>query len=125
MHAVKLLVFDGLLVSSKPSLMMHLIKHSFYFKMFLIQIKHNVFQQYVKGISSTGMQSSYGFEGQVSACWKHQMTRTEIELIKSAGFLVSVIHGRCILIVHLRFFYAMLFAGLSVTKYLAMTLYHL
>ena len=57
-------------------------------------LKKNMLQEYVKGISSTGMQSSYGFDGQVNACWTHKMTRTEIELIRSAGFLVSVIHGR-------------------------------
>ncbi|XP_023923184.1 uncharacterized protein LOC112034603 [Quercus suber] len=53
-----------------------------------------LYQEYVKGISATGMQSNYGFEGQLNACWTHKMTRTEIELIRSAGFLVSVIHGR-------------------------------
>ncbi|KAI9096801.1 hypothetical protein K1719_025980 [Acacia pycnantha] len=53
-----------------------------------------LYQQYVKGISTTGMQSNYGFEGQVNACWRHKMTRCEIESIKSGGFLVSVIHGR-------------------------------
>ncbi|KAI4337984.1 hypothetical protein L6164_016343 [Bauhinia variegata] len=53
-----------------------------------------LYQQYVKAISATGMQSSYGFEGQVNACWRHKMTRTELDLIRSAGFLVSVIHGR-------------------------------
>uniref|UniRef100_A0A803R265 AB hydrolase-1 domain-containing protein n=1 Tax=Cannabis sativa TaxID=3483 RepID=A0A803R265_CANSA len=53
-----------------------------------------LYQEYVKGISATGMQSNYGFEGQVNACWTHKVTRTEIELIRSAGFLVSVIHGR-------------------------------
>ncbi|KAJ6687497.1 EPOXIDE HYDROLASE-RELATED [Salix koriyanagi] len=53
-----------------------------------------LYQEYVKSISSTGMQSSYGFDGQVNACWTHKMTRTEIELIRSAGFLVSVMHGR-------------------------------
>ncbi|XP_054796307.1 uncharacterized protein LOC129301739 isoform X2 [Prosopis cineraria] len=60
-----------------------------------ILYQRDLFQQYVKGISATGMQSNYGFEGQVNACWRHQMTRSEIESIKSAGFLVSVIHGRC------------------------------
>lgn len=55
-----------------------------------------VLQQYVKAISSSGMQSHHGFEGQVNACWTHKMTRTEIESIRSAGFLVSVIHGRYI-----------------------------
>ncbi|PKI76388.1 uncharacterized protein LOC116196033 [Punica granatum] len=53
-----------------------------------------LYQQYVKAISSTGMQSHHGFEGQINACWTHKMTRAEIEVIRSAGFLVSVIHGR-------------------------------
>ncbi|GMY07551.1 putative aminoacrylate hydrolase rutd [Fagus crenata] len=53
-----------------------------------------LYQEYVKGISATGMQSNNGFGGQLNACWTHKMTRTEIELIRSAGFLVSVIHGR-------------------------------
>lgn len=53
-----------------------------------------LYQEYVKGISSSGMQSHYGFDGQINACWTHKMTRTEIELIRSAGFLISVIHGR-------------------------------
>ncbi|KAG5082616.1 hypothetical protein JHK84_052654 [Glycine max] len=37
-------------------------------------------QQYVKGISTTGMQSNYGFDGQLNACWTHKMTETEIEI---------------------------------------------
>ncbi|XP_020210463.1 uncharacterized protein LOC109795388 isoform X3 [Cajanus cajan] len=53
-----------------------------------------LYQQYVKGISTTGMQSNHGFDGQLNACWIHKMTETEIGVIKSAGFLVSVIHGR-------------------------------
>jgi hypothetical protein len=71
----------------------------FYFiclKFFLIHC-HSLFQQYVKGISNSGMQSNHGFDGQLNACWKHKMTQAEIEAIKSAGFLVSVIHGRCVL----------------------------
>ncbi|XP_010267570.1 PREDICTED: uncharacterized protein LOC104604756 [Nelumbo nucifera] len=51
-------------------------------------------QEYVKGISSTGMQSKYGFEGQVNACWTHKMTSKELTVIRSAGFVISVIHGR-------------------------------
>lgn len=51
-------------------------------------------QQYVKAISETGMQSKYGFDGQLNACWLHKITKPEIERIRSAGFLVSVIHGR-------------------------------
>ncbi|XP_030532333.1 putative aminoacrylate hydrolase RutD isoform X1 [Rhodamnia argentea] len=51
-------------------------------------------QEYVKSITTTGLQSNYGFQGQINACRKHRMTRTEIELIRSAGFPVSIIHGR-------------------------------
>ncbi|XVF53376.1 hypothetical protein PTKIN_Ptkin05aG0094500 [Pterospermum kingtungense] len=53
-----------------------------------------LYQEYVKGITASGMQSNYGFDGQINACWKHKMTRAEIDLIRSSGFLVSVIHGR-------------------------------
>lgn len=51
-------------------------------------------EEYVKGITASGMQSNHGFEGQINACWRHKMTRAEIDLIRSGGFLVSVIHGR-------------------------------
>lgn len=53
-----------------------------------------LYQEYVKAISANGMQSPNGFEGQVNACWRHKVTPTEIEMIRSTGFLVSVIHGR-------------------------------
>ncbi|CAN6336942.1 unnamed protein product [Urochloa humidicola] len=53
-----------------------------------------LYQEYVKGISSTGMQSNCGFEGQINACWTHNMTTKELDTIRSAGFLISVIHGR-------------------------------
>ncbi|XP_078152148.1 uncharacterized protein LOC144547391 isoform X2 [Carex rostrata] len=53
-----------------------------------------LYQEYVKGISSTGMQSNHGFEGQVNACWTHKMTPKELDTIRSAGFPISVIHGR-------------------------------
>ncbi|CAN1250800.1 Putative carbamate hydrolase RutD [Linum perenne] len=53
-----------------------------------------LYQEYVKGISSTGMQCKYGFDGQINACWTHKVTRSDIESIRSGGFLVSVIHGR-------------------------------
>lgn len=53
-----------------------------------------LYQEYVQGITASGMQSSYGFDGQVNACWNHKMTGTEIERIRTSGFLVSVIHGR-------------------------------
>lgn len=53
-----------------------------------------LYEQYVKGISETGMQSKDGLDGQLNACWLHKITKPEIERIRSAGFLVSVIHGR-------------------------------
>ncbi|KAF8692423.1 hypothetical protein HU200_039659 [Digitaria exilis] len=53
-----------------------------------------LYQEYVKGISSTGMQANCGFEGQINACWTHKMTTKELDTIRSAGFLISVIHGR-------------------------------
>ncbi|KAE9621442.1 putative carboxylesterase [Lupinus albus] len=67
-----------------------------------------LYQQYVKGISASGMQSNYGFEGQLNACWTHKMTQTEIEVIQSAGFLISVIHGRHDIIAQI--YYAQKFA---------------
>ncbi|KAL6972105.1 hypothetical protein U1Q18_031790 [Sarracenia purpurea var. burkii] len=53
-----------------------------------------LYQEYVKGIAASGMQSNHGFDGQINACWMHKMSRRELELICSAGFLISVIHGR-------------------------------
>ncbi|XP_065049368.1 uncharacterized protein LOC135679485 [Musa acuminata AAA Group] len=53
-----------------------------------------LYQDYVKAISSSGMQSNYGFEGQLNACWMHNMTSKELETIRSSGVLVSIIHGR-------------------------------
>ncbi|KAL2550797.1 alpha/beta-hydrolase superfamily protein [Forsythia ovata] len=53
-----------------------------------------LYQQYVQGISSTGMQSRHGFDGQINACWTHKMSRTELESIRASGFPISVIHGR-------------------------------
>lgn len=43
------------------------------------------------------MQSKKGFEGQVHACWTHKLTSKELDAIRSAGFLISVIHGRLLL----------------------------
>ncbi|XP_022844501.1 uncharacterized protein LOC111367712 [Olea europaea var. sylvestris] len=59
--------------------------------------KHNFRRlciQYVKSISSTGMQSKHVFDGQINACWTHKMSRTELESIRASGFPISVIHGR-------------------------------
>ncbi|KAL3524422.1 hypothetical protein ACH5RR_017256 [Cinchona calisaya] len=53
-----------------------------------------LYQEYVKGISATGMQTNFGFEGQVNACWTHKVSLAEFEAIHAAGFLVSVLHGR-------------------------------
>ncbi|KAJ3692322.1 hypothetical protein LUZ60_012672 [Juncus effusus] len=53
-----------------------------------------LYQEYVKGITKSGMQSSHGFEGQINACWTHKLTQIELDRIRSAGILISVIHGR-------------------------------
>ncbi|KAI3792966.1 hypothetical protein L1987_35578 [Smallanthus sonchifolius] len=50
-----------------------------------------LYQEYLKGISATGMQSNYGFHGQIHACWTH---KPQLEAIRAQGFLISVIHGR-------------------------------
>lgn len=60
-----------------------------------------LFQEYVKGISASGMQSNHGFDGQINACWRHKMSRKELESICSAGLLISVIHGRSDIIAQL------------------------
>ncbi|KAG5533891.1 hypothetical protein RHGRI_027926 [Rhododendron griersonianum] len=60
-----------------------------------------LFQEYVKGISASGMQSNHGFDGQANACWRHEMSTKELESICSAGFLISVIHGRSDIIAQL------------------------
>ncbi|GJM90964.1 hypothetical protein PR202_ga07294 [Eleusine coracana subsp. coracana] len=53
-----------------------------------------LYQEYVKGLSSGGMQSRHGFEGQLNACWTHKLSPKELDRIRSAGFLVLVLHGR-------------------------------
>ncbi|KAJ0653472.1 putative carboxylesterase [Helianthus annuus] len=53
-----------------------------------------LYREYVKAISSSGMQSNHGFDGQIHACWTHKISRTDIEMIRNEGFLISVIHGR-------------------------------
>ncbi|XP_062223471.1 uncharacterized protein LOC133922247 [Phragmites australis] len=53
-----------------------------------------LYQDYVKGLSSGGMQSKQGFEGQMNACWTHKLSPKELDRIRSAGFLVLIIHGR-------------------------------
>ncbi|KAG1346429.1 putative aminoacrylate hydrolase RutD [Cocos nucifera] len=60
----------------------------------LVDLETHYTQEYVKAISSTGMQSNSGFEGQINACWTHKMKPKELDTIRSSGFLVSVIHGR-------------------------------
>lgn len=87
-----------LVIPFQLPLMLYSISIWFIFNLKFVLIQCNrLFQQYVKGISTAGMQSNHGFDGQLNACWTHKMTHTEIEVIKSAGFLVSVIHGRCVL----------------------------
>ncbi|XP_074579441.1 uncharacterized protein LOC141835935 [Curcuma longa] len=60
-----------------------------------------LYQEYVKALSSKGMQSAIGFEGQSNACWTHSLTSNELRTIHTSGFLVSVIHGRCDIVAQL------------------------
>lgn len=53
-----------------------------------------LYQDYVRGISATGMQSNHGFDGQINACWTHKISKSELEVIRTQGFLISIIHGR-------------------------------
>lgn len=59
-----------------------------------ISRREHLYKEYVKNISATGMQSSHGQNGQLNACWMHQVTSEEYERIRTSSFLVSVIHGR-------------------------------
>ncbi|KAI4319961.1 hypothetical protein MLD38_033492 [Melastoma candidum] len=61
-----------------------------------------LYQEYVKAISSSGMQSPHGLDGQLHACWHHKVTEEDIDSMRSAGFLVSVIHGRHDIIAQIR-----------------------
>lgn len=51
-------------------------------------------QEYVKNLSSAGMQPKHGLDGQFNACWYHHVKSHEIDRIRSAGISVAVIHGR-------------------------------
>ncbi|KMZ73479.1 Hydrolase, alpha/beta fold family protein [Zostera marina] len=55
-----------------------------------------------KIISNSEMQSSYGFKGQVHACWMHRMTPNDLHVIRSAGFSIQIIHGRYDIVVQVR-----------------------
>lgn len=61
-----------------------------------------LYQEYVKNISASGMQQNYGFEGHINACWTHQITSREYEIVQKSGFLVAVIHGRHDIIAQVR-----------------------
>lgn len=51
-------------------------------------------QEYVKNLSSSGLQPKHGLDGQFNACWNHNVTPEEIDKIRSAGVIVAIIHGR-------------------------------
>ncbi|CAM6041828.1 unnamed protein product [Sphagnum compactum] len=53
-----------------------------------------LYREYVKNLSSTGMQPKHGLDGQFNACWYHHVKSHEIDRIRSAGISVAVIHGR-------------------------------
>ncbi|KAL2608029.1 hypothetical protein R1flu_026602 [Riccia fluitans] len=56
--------------------------------------RHLLFKEYTRNLSNAGMQPKHGLEGQAYACWKHGLESEEIHLIRSAGVMVSVVHGR-------------------------------
>ncbi|TVU44470.1 hypothetical protein EJB05_03913, partial [Eragrostis curvula] len=60
--------------------------------------RETLYHEYVRGLSSAsssgGMQSRHGFEGQMHACWTHELSPEEMETIRSAGLPVLIIHGR-------------------------------
>ncbi|KAH9531460.1 hypothetical protein CY35_19G039600 [Sphagnum magellanicum] len=53
-----------------------------------------LYREYVKNLSSAGMQPKHGLDGQFNACWYHHVKSHEIDRIRSAGISVAVIHGR-------------------------------
>ncbi|BBN19136.1 hypothetical protein MPTK1_8g08160 [Marchantia polymorpha subsp. ruderalis] len=53
-----------------------------------------LFKEYVRNLSNAGMQPKHGLEGQAYACWKHGLASEELHTIRSAGVIVTVIHGR-------------------------------
>eukprot|EP01018_Ginkgo_biloba_P023158 Gb_22974 [translate_table: standard] len=61
-----------------------------------------LYEEYVRNLSATGVQSKYGFEGHVNACWTHKITSSEYETIRTSGFLIAVIHGRQDIIAQVR-----------------------
>eukprot|EP00246_Nothoceros_aenigmaticus_P017056 TRINITY_DN807_c0_g1_i3.p1 TRINITY_DN807_c0_g1~~TRINITY_DN807_c0_g1_i3.p1 ORF type:complete len:135 (+),score=7.71 TRINITY_DN807_c0_g1_i3:497-901(+) len=48
------------------------------------------------------MQPTHGFDGQAHACWTHSLSDGEIEIVRSAGLPVLVIHGRGDVIAQIR-----------------------
>ncbi|ESR54348.1 hypothetical protein CICLE_v10023844mg [Citrus x clementina] len=54
-----------------------------------------LYQENVKGISVTGMQSNYGFDGQIHACWMHKMTQKTFKPFVQLDFLHDIIAQIC------------------------------
>lgn len=53
-----------------------------------------LYKEYVQAISAAGLQPKHGLKGHENACWTHRVDDKEIEMIRTGGFLVSVVHGR-------------------------------
>lgn len=53
-----------------------------------------LYKEYVKNLSSSGMQPKHGLDGQFHACWTHGVTSRELDTIRLARVRVVVIHGR-------------------------------
>lgn len=62
-----------------------------------------LYKEYVKNLSSSGMQPKHGLDGQFNACWTHVVTSRELDTIRSAGVRVVVIHGRGDIVAQVRY----------------------
>lgn len=56
--------------------------------------RQQLYEEYKKNISASGMQSNHGQNGQINACWTHRVTSEDYERLRTSSTLVSVIHGR-------------------------------
>lgn len=52
-----------------------------------------LYKDYVKNLSTSGMQPKHGLDGQFHACWTHGVSSRELDRLRNAGVRVIVIHG--------------------------------
>lgn len=61
-----------------------------------------LYKEYVKNISTSGMQKLHGQNGQLNACWTHRVTSEDYERLRTSSIHISVIHGRGDVIAQIR-----------------------